>query len=61
MKERRTELHHKLLPREGDAAALARRFQVEVVPGNPATVLEAFAELLVAMWLRSTDKEANGE
>lgn len=52
---RPVELHHRLEPREGDSAALARRFEVEVVPGDPATVLEAFAELLIAMWLRRED------
>ena len=54
---RPVELHHRLNPREGDSVALARRFEVEVVPGDPATVLEAFAELLVAMWLRSQEPD----
>lgn len=50
------ELHHRLKPKEGDVAALARRFTVEVVPGNPTEVLQALAELLVAMWLRREGK-----
>ena len=54
---RPVELHHRLKPQEGDVAALARKFTVEVVPGCPTTVLGAFAELLVAMWLRSQELE----
>lgn len=52
---RPVELHHRLEPREGDSAALARRFEVEVVPGNSTDVLEAFAEILVALWLGSQE------
>lgn len=54
---RPVELHRRLKPQEGDVAALARRFTVEVVPGSPTTVLEAFAELLVATWLRREEPD----